>query len=137
MISDSLAYFCEDIGIGIVGVDIFVRQQPESPDNCITIYDETGVVLAQNQAFDMDTFGSQFLFRGSYEWVSGKALEVHRNIAGLSGKEVPFPGDIELISTQIQSVPAFIGNDDRGRVQYSAHYLHDCKIGHNAHRTEK
>lgn len=137
MISDSLAYFCEDIGIGIVGVDIFVRQQPESPDNCITIYDETGVVLAQNQAYDMDVFGSQFLIRGSYVWVKSKALEVHRNMAGLSGKEVSFPGDIELISTQIQSVPAFIGNDERGRAMYSAHYLHDCRIGHNQHRKTK
>jgi len=58
-------------------------------------------------------------------------LEIHRKVAGLHGT---FDG-IHILDTHIQTPPAFVENDAKDRAVYSIHYVHDCSIGQNKHRT--
>lgn len=37
-----IAGFLVDAGLGVLGTSIFVSQEPDSPDNCITVYDFSG-----------------------------------------------------------------------------------------------
>ncbi len=40
--SHDIAALLEDNGIGTMGTDIFVNDEPPDPDNCVTIYDTGG-----------------------------------------------------------------------------------------------
>ena len=136
MIADALAEYLSIQGLGVLGQEVFWRQLPESPDNALCLYDETGIVLTESQDYDSDVFGSQVIVRGSDAYARQKAIEIHREMTAL-GIDQAVPGDIELMSTHIVSVPAFIGNDEKGRALYSAHYMHYCHVGGNAQRTLK
>lgn len=120
--------------LGTKGQNLFVSVMPDAdgtPDNCIAIFDETGVIPEGTQDYDIDGFGTQILVRGDYDWATEKIIEIHRYVPGWTN-DAP----IKVISTHIQSEPTGIGNDAEGRTQYSVHYEHYCEIGNNKHRTE-
>jgi|SRR5690625_485787 len=131
MLSTGLKDYAETQGIGVFGQDLFVRMMPDGPDNAICIYDEPGVVTPEMHSMDADSFGSQWLIRGSFRWAKAKTLEIHRAVTSLSGE---YDG-IHILDTHIQTSPAFVENDEKGRAVYSIHYTHDCSIGQNIHRT--
>lgn len=131
MLSDELAEYAAAEGIGTLGVDLFTRLMPDRPDNAICIYDEPGIVTAEMHSMDADSFGSHWMIRGSATWVKAKIFEIHRRLPSLSGEF----GGIHILDTHIQTPPAFVENDSRSRAVYSAHYIHDCSIGQNIHRT--
>src|SRR5690625_4315450 len=127
MLALGLSQYAESQGIGIQGVDLFVRLMPDSPDNAICLYDEPRTVSSETQSYSADSFGSHWMIRGTYAFASQKALEIHRSIAGLHGEL----DGIHILDTHIQTPPAFVENDARGRTIYSIHYIHDCNIGQN------
>lgn len=133
MIAGGIQTYLIDQSIGDSS-NVFVRSMPDSPDNCITIYDEPGVVLNQNHYDNSDSFGTMIKVRGSYAFAKDKILSIHRHIAGLG--ELLLDG-MYLLDTRIQTAPASIGNDDRGRVEYTVHYIHYIKISNNEHRNNK
>jgi hypothetical protein len=130
MISLSLKDYAVEKGIGTFGADLFVRQMPDTPDNCVCIFDESGVITPEMHSYDADSFGTHWLVRGSYSWASAKVLEIHRKVTNMSGV---YAG-ISILVTFIQNEPMFVENDDKGRAVFSIHYTHDCSIGNNANR---
>lgn len=132
MVSEDIMTYLASQAIGVPNTDLFIRQMPDEPDNCITIYDEAGSVVTEAQNYDVDVLGSQIMVRGSYAYASDKILEIHRHLSGWS-----FSGNIEILSTHIQTEPAFLENDDKGRAKFTAHYEHYSKIGNNINRTSK
>jgi len=131
MISAGIATYLSDQSLGTLGTDLFVRSMPDTPDNCITVYDEPGVVLNQNHYDNSDSFGTMIKVRGSYAYVKDKILAIHRHVAGLGDTTLD---GLYLLDTRIQTAPASIGNDDKGRAEYTVHYLHYTKISNNEHR---
>lgn len=133
MLSKGLAEYAAANGIGTLGVDLFAKEMQETPDpgNAICVYDETGPTLPVQQDYDVDVFGSQWLVRGAPSFVIEKCLAIHRLIPGLGNTELD---GIGIVSTQVLSVPSDIGNDEKGREQYSIHYLHEANIGSSDHR---
>lgn len=117
--------------MGTLGTDLFVRRMPDSPDDCITVYDETGVVLDQNHYDNSDSFGTMIKVRGSYSFVKDKMLAIHRSVAGLGDVWLD---NLYILDTRIQTPPASIGNDDKGRAEYTVHYIHYTKIFDNENR---
>ena len=131
MISAGIATYLSDKGLGVLNTDLFVRTMPDTPNNCITVYDEPGVVLNQNHYDNSDSFGTMIKVRGSYAYVKDKILAIHRHVAGLGELWLD---DMYLLDTRIQTAPASIGNDDKDRAEYTVHYLHYTKISNNEHR---
>ena len=131
MLATGLKDYAVSEGVGVFGTDLFIRIMPDRPDNAICIFDEPGQPTAEMNSYDADSFGSQWLIRGSYTFAKEKVLEIHRKIVGLSG----IYDGIHILDTHIQTEPAFVENDEKGRAVYSMHYTHDCSIGQNKHRT--
>jgi hypothetical protein len=129
MLSDSLATYAESVGIGTKGVDLFARIMPDSPDNAVCIFDEPGPVTTEMHTFDADMLGTHWMVRGSYTWAMAKVMEIHRKVSNLHGEY-----GFYILQTFIQTSPAFVENDDKGRAIYSVHYTHDVSIGGNLYR---
>ena len=132
MIATGIKDYLESQGVGTYETDLFVRVMPEKPDNAICVYDEPGNVTDEMHSYDVDSFGSQIIVRGTYAFVKAKMLEIHRKVAGLM--RVTLDG-IYIGATHIQTPPAAIGTDKKGRAEYSVHYVHHCNIGGNEFRT--
>lgn len=135
MISLQLRDYLVAQGIATAGTDLFISLIPEGsefPDNLIALFDETGFVPTEAQDYDVDVFGSQVIVRGDYPWAQAKMLEIHRAITAWSDQ-----GSIDILSTHIQTEPAFLENDEKGRTLLTAHYEHYVNIGNNINRTPK
>ena len=122
MIAQELAEYLEDEGIGTIGTDIFVGYQPDTPDNCITIYDETAPVLDESQAQKVDLLGVQILVRNKIYLTAGeKAYTIHKNIVGFGG-EAFIEGGSVVTDLYVATTPASIGKDTQNRNEWSSHY---------------
>ncbi len=100
--------------------DVFGSDMPDSPDDCIVIYDEAGIDEDYMQEYASDSMGIEVLVRGSYSYASNKIWQVHRKLLGLQGLE---NDDFVLRIIRTQTPPAQVDIDDKGRKIYSAHYV--------------
>ncbi len=133
MLSVAVKDFLVANSIGTYGTDIFIRVMPDTPDDAICIFDEPGTINTENLRYDLDNFGYEIMFRGSYAWVMDKLFKVHRITPQWTGDyTITVEGndyDVSILETFTQTTPAFIENDDKGRVVYTAHYESECSIG--------
>lgn len=122
MIAQELAEYLEDEGIGTVNTDIFVGYQPDTPDNCIVIYDETVPALDESQAQTVDLLGVQILVRNKVYSTSGnKAFSIHKNIVGFGGEAFVEGGSV-VTDLYVVTPPSSIGRDTQNRSEWSSHY---------------
>lgn len=66
-----IAEFLEDASVGTVGTDIFVGQMPDSPDNCITVYQYAG--QKPQLGLDLEEPGLQIRVRNT-SWAAAMTL---------------------------------------------------------------
>ena len=64
MIAEELALYLQTMGHGTQGKNLFLAFQPDSPDNCITVYDESTPAPEESNPF-VDEFGVQII-SGTY-----------------------------------------------------------------------
>jgi hypothetical protein len=122
MIAQELAEYLEDEGLGTVGVDIFVGYQPDTPDNCIVLYDESAPTLSESQAQTVDLLGVQVLIRNTvYATAGGKAFTIHKNIIGFGGDSFIEGGSV-VTDLYVVNSPVSIGRDSQNRNEWSSHY---------------
>lgn len=131
MITNFIQSYLQDEGAGTLGSDMFVSQIPAAPNNCITLYGETGLVTDYQSDYGSDWMGLLVMTRGDYSYASEKIWQVHNLITGLTDGETD---DFTLTTTMIQSNPAQIENDSEGRRVYTAHYLFLVAQKTNKHR---
>ena len=98
---------------------ITVDYQPDSPDNLVTLYNETAPVLPESHSLAVDLCGLQVLVRNtSNSAARAKAIAIHKELVGLSeslsGQTV---SDLYIVTS-----PGFIGRDTKNRAEWSAHY---------------
>ncbi len=122
MIAEELALYLQARGHGTQNTDLFLNFQPDSPDECITIYDETAPALEESHALSVDQFGVQIIARGTISTaVRDKLMEIHRDLAGFGGEGFVAGGSV-VHALFITSPPTSIGMDDKGRAEWTAHY---------------
>jgi hypothetical protein len=131
MIGEYLIKLLQDEAIGS---DYFLNFQPEKPDDCITVYDETAPVLNSSHYFDNDHFGIQVLVR-SIDSITARDLlmEIHKFISGYGGEKMSVDSPL-IIDSQIVTTPAPIGTDPKNRFEYSGHYAFMVKSDNNSYR---
>lgn len=130
MIANGIADYIAGQGIATLRTELFVSRMPDSPDNAICVFDEPGTSLPEHQDYDSDSFGSMIMVRGDYSFVKEKLIAIHRAVPALSGTY----DDIRIIDTKIQTEPAYIEVDEKGRRVYTVHYEHYCNLGNSTNR---
>lgn len=121
--TDYITTYLSEKNAGVFGETLFRSTRPDTdgvPDNCIIVYDETGIVKDYQSDYNSDSAGLMVMARGNYTYAYSKIWECHNLICGLNGIETD---DYYITATQVQSTPAQIDIDDRGRRIYTAHYI--------------
>ena len=83
MIADQIKDYLVAKGTGTYGTNLFISTIPDTPDNAVCLYDETGTVSDYQGDYGSDWVGLQVKVRGSYAWASVKVWEIHNLITGL------------------------------------------------------
>jgi len=119
MIGEAFMSYLAAEGFGTVGTDLFLGFQPDSPDDCITIYDTAPPVLTESQGLQVDNMTCQVLVRNvDYLQARDTIADIHHKIVGYDG----VMGNFDVTAVFIEQAPASIGLDEKGRAEWSAHY---------------
>jgi hypothetical protein len=98
---------------------VTVDYQPDSPDNLLTLHNESAPVLPESHALAVDLCGLQVLVRNeSNSAARAKAIAIHKELVGLSGV---LSGQ-SVTDFYVVTSPAPIGRDSKNRAEWSAHY---------------
>lgn len=122
LLNDMLVKFVE-LGIGTVGVNLFMTNMPAMPDTCTAIFDTGGLPPTRSHSrANVNTTerpAFQALFRSkSYETAMQKAMLAYN---ALNVANVTINGVRYLSITPVQS-PFSIGRDDGQRDQISLNF---------------
>lgn len=123
MLAVELAKYLHNQGIGIfdeqsASGNIFIQNLPSKPDNCLSIYHTGGTPTDSKLGYDIQTI--QLILRGteSPQLIYNKLLNIFNKLHGLSSLELILDGSW-IISCLANDVPAYIGQDQNGRHEYS------------------
>lgn len=134
MIAEYFRQYLNTESAGTFGTDLFVSLAPDSddaPDNCIILFDETGIVTDYQSDYGSDWAGMEVIVRGSYSYASDKIWEIHNLVTGINSVDTT---DFYLTTSQTQTPPAQYDIDPKGRRLFSAHYLYLIAQKTNEHR---
>ena len=122
MIGQEFAEYLEDQGYGTKGSDLFLGVQPEEPDDCITIFDESVPVNDDMQSVSIDEFGIQIIIRDTtYSGARDTLREIHKQIVGFGGEPL-VAGGSGVTVVYVVTPPTSIGQDHVMRYEWTAHY---------------
>lgn len=135
MIGRGVTQYADDQGFGTIGTDLFWNHQPDDPDNCIIIYDETAPVPDEVSVFNTDVGGIQILVRNTdSETAHDTCISLHKQIAGFRNGRFA-AGEPVVTKTDVVTPPSSLGNDGQDRYEYTAHYMMRWTVTGNVHRT--
>ena len=122
MIAEELAQYLIARGHGVQEVSMFLGTQPDQPDDCVTVYDETAPTMEESHALSLDQFGVQVLVRNvNYTTARDLARNIHKDLAGFGGEPFVHGGSM-VDALFVVTPPTSIGRDDKNRSEWSAHY---------------
>lgn len=134
MIAEELALYLEAKNHGTKNVNLFLNFQPDSPDNCVTVYDTSAPAIDESNAFSVDQFGIQIIVRNiASDEASNKIMNIHKSLAGFGGEKFIKDG-VMVHALFITSSPSSIGIDEKGRSEWSVHYRLRVASGENLFR---
>lgn len=118
-------YFSEtwlvDEGFGTFGTNIFHNFQPDSPDNCITVYDISSPSLSESSSLSVDQSGIKIIIRNSDADTCQSTLEnIHYKFAGIGNCSLT--DERKITRTEIDLNPYCLGKDSKGRTEWVVSY---------------
>lgn len=133
MITQFIAPYLDSEGIAdfTPSGDLFVGLMPDSPDNCVALYEESGIIEGYQQAYGSDWMGFMVMVRGNQVWAQDKIYEIHRNVLGLNERNFD---KMYIKVIQVQTTPQQVELDDKGRAKFTAHYMALVNTFDNTHR---
>ena len=122
MIGDNVVSYLQSKGVGTRGVDLFLNFMPDSPNDCLVVYDSIAPQLPESSCLTVDNLGIQLPSRSENTVTAmQKIKEAHKIVAGLGGFALLDGGDTVSYS-RVESSPHSIGVDDKNRHEWTAHY---------------
>jgi len=122
MIASEVAAYLAAQGHGVLNSTLFYGYQDDTPDNTITVYDESAPVIEESNALAVDLCGIQILIRNtSYAAAQALSEAIHRDLAGFGGGPFVTGGKV-VAAVFLLTPPTSIGRDDKGRSEWSSHY---------------
>lgn len=121
-IADYMADAATSPDIGTVATDIFIGEQPATPDNCVSIFGLPGTVIGdQREVASLQFPRFQVIVRNtSYENGSNKLQDVRTKLHGKYGLDLPSWRVLRLHAEQ-EGGP--IGSDDQNRFEFSINFI--------------
>ncbi|MBW2030730.1 MAG: hypothetical protein JRJ31_16830 [Deltaproteobacteria bacterium] len=101
------------VGVGTFGTDLFIGREPDSPNDCVTIYDTGGQEPVMNYTYDYPTV--QIRVRGSrmgYKAAWTKANSIKEALNGLTNETW---NSTRYIQIEAMGDPLFLGYDKEQR----------------------
>lgn len=126
MLTNEIAQFLHDNGFGVfdsVGVNgtIFIEYSPESPDDCITIYKNSGQSPTPNNVFK--TPAIQLIVRGvNVTETEMLAEKITDSLNGYNSKPL-IPGGKRIYNVQALQSPYNLGKDKNNRYEFTVNFL--------------
>lgn len=126
-----ISEFIEDKTSFDVGVDLFVGHRPQdAPDRCQVLLERTGGVPYFDLS-DRADLPIQVLSRAmTYFNARDDAYEIYNAIHGTAGWTLPTITSGESYKAMMigaQATPQYIGQDDKGRYEFSTNYIFKVK----------
>lgn len=118
---NDIADYLEDEGLGTVGTDIFVGNQPETPVNCITVFDTGG----QKPSIDIPTKRPTFevLVRAT-DYATGKDLiDSVRTLLHNKYNETLVVDGNYFFSINAVAEAGHLGKDELGNDEFSINFV--------------
>lgn len=124
--SKDIALILVDEGVGTIGTDIYVSEQPKLPDECVSLFDTGGFPPVPNYRYDLPTI--QIIVRG----IRGQYLTAYNtadNIkAILNGKYGITKNSTRYVGIWAMGDIMSLGKDDNGRPLLSVNFrIHRCE----------
>lgn len=120
IIIDDIADYLEDQGVGTVGTNIFVGEQPNDPANCVTVIDTGGMRPDIDLPTKKPTF--QVLVRNTeYSAGAAKLLAIRNILHNKYNAELVDDGNY-FYSINAISEGGHIGKDDIGNDEFSMNF---------------
>lgn len=128
---DEMARHLQHAGVGTTATDIFTNKQPADPDDCVTLVGATGTNVQEQRdipEFQLPRF--QCIVRAAdYNDASSKFQETRSVLHGMIGVFLPYGVNtttqeyIRVLRCHIDIEGGPLGEDDRGRSEFSATYI--------------
>lgn len=134
--------YLEDKAILSRGSNAWVNFQPDLTSVHTTIFSESAPQTIDSHHYDTDLIGIQFITKSTAQQEAyNLAWDIHRMLSGLgyytAGATLPdgtvLP-DIRIIDTHIVNAPTFLSVDEKGRVEFTSHYMIRANMGNNEYR---
>ena len=123
MIANDIVTYLDTRGTAIKNTNLFLNFQKDSPDNCVTIYDESVPALPESSCLDVDNQGIQVLVRNTSSVAASELIAtIHKILAGFGGSSFVTGGNIVSYMT-VQNSPFFLQVDSKNRHEWTAHYI--------------
>lgn len=104
-------------GFGTVGTDLFSNREPDSPDDCVTVYD-TGASKPSELSYTWEYPTVQVRVRAkrdAYTVGKGRVLQIMNLLHGFVGSV----GSVKYRLIQVVNGPVPLGEDERGRPRWT------------------
>lgn len=91
----------------------------EQPDNAIFVRDVSAPVLAESQGHDIDSGGVQITVRNTNSLTARtQCVDIYKELVSFRMDRFKSSGNA-VVMTNCQTVPSYIGPDDKGRHEYT------------------
>lgn len=119
---DALAvYIATDLGIGTVGVDVFLENMPDQPDSCVMLVDSGGGPPTLTQGDNTDSPSWQIMARSrDAATCRQNLLTIYQALHGIS--ETTLHGVHFKLLYALQSSPVPLGRDEKQRFRFTQNF---------------
>jgi len=123
--------FIEDKTLFDVGVDLFVGHRPQdAPDRCQVLLERSGGVVYFDLRDRIDLVIQVLSRADTYFNARDDAYTIFNTIHGTAGWTLPTITSGEsykAMTIEAQAAPQYIGQDDKGRYEFSTNYIFRCQ----------
>lgn len=119
---DSLAtYIATDLGVGVVGTNVFKEKLPDQPDTAVCIYDTGGGPPTLTKGDDTDSPSFQVVARSLDPATAlGELQTIFRALHGMT--ETTVEGLHVKLLWYLQSNPVPLGQDEKQRYRFAQNF---------------
>jgi len=121
MIADEVAKYLTSLGLGTYGVDVFCNKMPDTPDECVCLYDVNTWRYQPGSALSMDHQGVDIEIRtNDYQSAKTKYKLIHNNLMAFGGYLIA--GGQLVTHVDCDVAPNYVGCDQDNRYLWSSRY---------------
>lgn len=121
MISKDFVNWLSSKGYGTFGTNIFRNHQPDTPHNCITVYDVNAPNISESSSLSVDQYSIKIIVRNSNAETGEIIIRaIHRQFIGFGGENLA--GGVKVTRTEVDLPVYCLGKDTKERTEHTVTY---------------